>query len=395
MSRTVENIQKEQDAILASADERPEDERSLNSEEVERYEALEQERQAVVKSEHVRSLHAAARTFSGAPAVIGAQARGDRAAEVAFDNYLRTGIPNSDLTFAQTEGTPAAGGYAVPDTFLNRLTERRVAFGGLMNEAENITTADGRPIAWPSVVPPVYTEADIAAEGAASAAGADLVFGEVTLGAYKYTSTGTGNVPVKVSVELAQDALFDVGALVTRFLGERIARKQAYDLCNGSGSGAPQGIAYGISGTIEADPTGFAAFSNLVHALDPAYRAGAKWIMNDTTAKGIEQLLDGASGTSGRPLLVNAIQGIEGPSNNYQLLGYPVVIDQAMPTWAADDVIGAAFGNWKEAYIVRHVKEVQVLVNPYAAVGYVVYDAWARMDGKVQNAYAYVTGEGV
>jgi predicted phage gp36 major capsid-like protein len=360
MSRTVENIQKEQDAILASADERPEDERSLNSEEVERYEALEQERQAVVKSEHVRSLHAAARTFSGAPAVIGAQARGDRAAEVAFDNYLRTGIPNSDLTFAQTEGTPAAGGYAVPDTFLNRLTERRVAFGGLMNEAENITTADGRPIAWPSVVPPVYTEADIAAEGAASAAGADLVFGEVTLGAYKYTSTGTGNVPVKVSVELAQDALFDVGALVTRFLGERIARKQAYDLCNGSG-----------------------------------YRAGAKWIMNDTTAKGIEQLLDGASGTSGRPLLVNAIQGIEGPSNNYQLLGYPVVIDQAMPTWAADDVIGAAFGNWKEAYIVRHVKEVQVLVNPYAAVGYVVYDAWARMDGKVQNAYAYVTGEGV
>ena len=58
-------------------------------------------------------------------------------------------------------------------------------------------------------------------------------------------------------------------------------------------------------------------------------------------------------------------------------------------------MIGIAFGNWKEAYIVRHVKDVQVLVNPYEAVGYVTYHAWARMDGTVQNSSAYVTGEGV
>jgi HK97 family phage major capsid protein len=85
--------------------------------------------------------------------------------------------------------------------------------------------------------------------------------------------------------------------------------------------------------------------------------------------------------------------GPGGPTR-YSLLGYPVIIDQAMPTWAADDVIGAGFGDWREAYIVRHVKAVQVLVNPFIATGYVGYDAWARMDGKVQNASAYVTGEG-
>ena len=104
MSRTVELIQQEQDAILAAADERPEDERSLTSEEVETYEALEKERQDVLRTAHIRSLHAAARTFSGAPAVIGAQAKGDKAQEVAFDHYLRTGVPNSGRTSGRRRG---------------------------------------------------------------------------------------------------------------------------------------------------------------------------------------------------------------------------------------------------------------------------------------------------
>lgn len=393
--KTIEAIQAEQNAILAAADERAEGEQSLTSEEVQKYETLEAELFAVQKTADIKHRHALARV-TGGPAVIGATPKGDAALDFAFLQYLKTGHPNADIQqFAQTEGTTTAGGYTVPDTFLDRLIERRVAFGGFMNEAENITTADGRPIAFPTVVPAAYTEADIAAEGAATAAGADIVFGEVTLGAYKYTSAGTSNLPLKVSLELAQDSAIDIGAFVSSHLGKRIARKQAYDLINGSNSGEPQGIAYGTAGTVEADPTGFAAFSNLVHSLDPAYRDGAKWIMNDTTAKTIEQLLDGPSGTSGRPLLVNALNGIENPSNGYRLLGYPVVIDQAMPTWAADDVIGVAFGDWKAAYIVRHVKDVQILVNPYAVTGYIVYDAWARMDGKVQDSYAYVTGEGV
>jgi HK97 family phage major capsid protein len=263
-----------------------------------------------------------------------------------------------------------------------------------MNAAEELTTPDGRPLQWPSIAAAVYTEADIAAEGAATAAGADLVFTEVTLGAYKYTSAGTGNLPVKVSVELLQDATFDVAALVSRRLGERIARKMAYDFCNGSGSGAPLGIAYGTAGTIEADIDGFASIINLMHALDPAYRQGASWIMNDATLAIIEKLLDGASGTSGRPLLTYG-QGAEDAASHGRLLGYPVVIDQAMPTMNTNDVIGIAFGNWAEAYIVRHVRDVQVLANPYEAVGYVTYHAWARADGTVQNSSAYVTGEGV
>jgi HK97 family phage major capsid protein len=372
--------------------------RSLNDEEIATYEGLEGELKSANKTADLFARQEAYKSpIVGFPAVIKPAPKGDDALEFAFDNYLRTGIPNADIAqlYAQTEGTPSAGGYAVPDTFRTKLTERRVAFGGLMSAAENITTTDGRPLQWPSVAPALSSEADIAAEGAASAAGADITFDEVTLGAYKYASTGTANAPIKVSVELLQDASFDIGAFVAKRLGERIARKQAYDIIRGSGSGEPLGIAYGTGGTVESDLAGFADFNDLVHALDPDYRKGAKWIMNDATAKLIENLLDGASGTSGRPLLQTSTQGIESGTAISTLMGYEVIIDQAMPDMNTDDVIGIAFGLWNEAYIVRHVKDVQVLVNPYAATGYVVYDAWARMDGTVQNSYAYVTGEGV
>lgn len=327
----------------------------------------------------------------GMPAVIRATPKGDNGLDFAFEQYLRTGQANSDLTFAQTVGSTTGGGFTVPESFLTRLQERRVAFGGLMNVAESLTTGDGRPLSWPSVVPAVYTEADIAAEGAASAAGADIVFGEVTLGAFKYTSTGTGNVPLKVSVELLQDASFDIAAYVARHLGERIARKQAYDLCNGAGTTEPLGIAYGTAGTIEADIATYANLNNLVHALDPWYRPNAKWIMNDATMAIIENLAD----SEDRPLLVPGDRGFGQTIGSATLLGYPVVIDQAMPTMNTDNVIGIAFGDWQQAYIVRHVKDVQVLANPYGTVGYVQFDAWARMDGKIQNTYAMVTGEGV
>jgi HK97 family phage major capsid protein len=361
---------------------------------VDKYEELEAERNAVLAQGVARKRHEVYSQVA-APAIIGATPEGDEGLEHAFAQYLRTGQPNADLTFAQTEGSPSAGGYAVPDGFLNKLIEVRTQFGGLMELAENITTGDGNDIHYPTVpTAALYSSADIAAEGAATAAGADIVLGEVVLGAYRYVAAGTGNLPLKVSLELLQDSIFDIAAFVARRLGERITRRQAYDVCNASGSGAPQGIAYGTAGTVEVDPTGFAAFNSIVHALDPVYRANASWVFNDTTLGTIEGLLDGASGTSGRPILTYG-QGAEDAASHGRLLGYPVHIVQEMPTWAADNVIGAGFGDWKEAYIVRHVKEVTVLVNPYAATGYVVYDAYARMDGKVQNASAYVTGEGV
>ncbi len=380
--RTVDLIWSEMEALTADPDFDPA-----------KYAELEAERNTVLARGQATQRHG---TYSlVAPGQITATPKGDDGQMYAFAQYLKTGQPNSDLTFAQTEGTASAGGYGVPDGARSKLIEARTAFGGFINLTDEITTDSGNDIHYPTIpTAALYSSADIAAEGAATAAGADWVESEVVLGAYRYVAAGTGNVGLKLSLELIQDSVFDVVAFTMKRLGERIARRQAYDVIRGSGSGEPQGIAYGTAGSYESDPTGFAVFNHLVHLLDPVYRANASWVFNDATLETIEGLLDGPSGTSGRPIMTYGV-GAEDVASHGRLLGYPIHIVQEMPTWAADDVIGAGFGDWREAYVVRHVKDVTVLVNPFIATGYVGYDAYARMDGKVQNASAYVTGEGV
>jgi hypothetical protein len=51
----------------------------------------------------------------------------------------------------------------------------------------------------------------------------------------------------------------------------------------------------------------------------------------------------------------------------------------------------AVLGDLREAYVIRRVSNVVVMVNPYssAASGQVEYTAWERADGNVQNRAAY------
>ncbi len=374
--------------------------RSLSDDEVQTYEGLERKLKAVNATTEIAKRQEAykAPKIDGFPGVVKASPKGDKALEFAFEHYLRTGVPNMDMAdrFSQNEGTTTAGGFTVPSGFLGRLVEAQTAFGGFMPLAENITTADGRPLTFPTTTAVTSSQADIAAEGAISAVGADLVFGEISLGAWKYSAEGASNIPLKVSFELAQDSSVDIAAFVSRKLGERIARKQAYDVIRGSGSSEPLGIMAGTAGDVATAsgsvPT-YAKFLALLHALDPFYRENASWIMNDATLQVVEGILD----TNARPIFMPGDQGIKDGRFGAQvgsLLGKPLVIDQAIAN-LSNNVQGVGFGDWKEAYIVRHVKDVQVLANPYSQSGYIVYDAWARMDGTVQNFSAYVTMEGL
>jgi HK97 family phage major capsid protein len=114
----------------------------------------------------------------------------------------------------------------------------RKSFGGFAAEVETLDTGTARR--WSTrAVDDTANLGGITAESAAITSGADLVFGTVTLGAYKYTSAGAGsNLPLRVPVELLQDSAFDVESLVARKLGERIARAQAAHWVTGTGVGS-------------------------------------------------------------------------------------------------------------------------------------------------------------
>jgi HK97 family phage major capsid protein len=93
-----------------------------------------------------------------------------------------------------------------------------------------------------------------------------------------------------------------------------------------------------------------------IHSLDPAYRGNARWVFNDTTLAMIEKLTDSAGNPIYRGRDANLALGM----NEATLLGYPVTIDQAMPTYvinshAAAD-IAIAFGDIGQGYVVRDVR---------------------------------------
>lgn len=388
---TVEELVQALQAIIDGAQGR-----DLSDEEAERYEALEKDLAVARRSQELRQRQTAYTTPS--KALQTAAVTTDQEAEArAFDHYLRTGVARYDgiELRAQTEGVSTQGGYLVPDTFRQKLVEKLLAYGGLASNVESFNTSDGRPVEWPTLDDTANT-GEIVQEGATFSSGADLVFGISTLGAYKYMSGGASNLPLKVSFELLQDSAFNVQDLLTRVFGTRIGRIQSTHWVTGTGSGQPQGLLTPKTGYAAIASTSVPTYAELlatIHALDPAYRANAKWLMNDNSLSKIQGIVDGAQ----RPLIWASTDDLASPGGESMpgssMLGYPIVIDQAMPSIAASgSTKWLAFGDFTQAYVIRRVKDVTLVVlnELYAATGQVGFMAWARADGCVQDPNAYV-----
>lgn len=358
------------------------------------YENLETNLAGTRRTQQIRARQAAYNSPAPGQAVYVAPAKVDNGLDLAFDNYLRTGKENADLSQlrnAQSEGTTTAGGFTVPPLFRQKMVEVMKQYGGIAGQVDSFTTGNGNPIQYPSI-DDTANSGVIAAENTAPGSGADLVFGTVTLNAFKYTAAGAGGTPLKVSFELLQDSAFDIGGLVARKFGERIARKQALDWVTGTGTTLPFGIA---RAALTADATlgagnaiTYAQILALETTLDPAYEQNAVWAMSKATWQNIRGVLD----STGRPIVQGNEQGIgvDGrPAKS--LLGYPVIIDQGFPTNTTLSAKFAVLGDLREAYVIRNVADVTVVVNPYtsASTGQVEISGWARADGNVQNRKAY------
>jgi HK97 family phage major capsid protein len=396
--RTIEEIVAAQQAVMDGAEGRP-----LTDEEVTTYEGLEQELALVNRDREVRARHAAYTTpvRNDLHVNIGGGTRDEfEDLNRAFEAYLRTGRPNADiqeLQNAQQVGTDSEGGYLVSPQFRQKLVEVRAAYGGLAAEVDDFSTERGGALEYPSL-DDTANAGDITAEEAAFADGDDLAFGTVALGAFKYTSTGAGTTtPLRVSVELLQDSEFDVEGLVSRALGTRIQRKQAADWVNGNGTTLPFGLLHdGLTADVVLDVEATIDYDELLDveaALDPEYEQNAKWVMSKGTWVAIRRIV-----VDGRPLINPQTMGI-GQAPQRELLGYPVIIDQGCNAVTADGVAGgfAALGDLREAYVIRRVAPLVVVVNPWSRAnnGQVEYVAWERADGNIQNRSAYATLENI
>ena len=379
-------------ALIESAEA---EDRPLTEEEEERAKDLTAKIEATKRTAQYRSLVAAYETPVRTDLHVAVSGADEASPELrSMIHYMKTGTYDDYAieTRAQTKGTTTAGGYLVPTTTQAKIIERLKAFGGLADQAETLTTDSGETINW-ATEDDTGNTAEIVAEGAAAAsAGADKVFGQASLGAFKYEATGTGNLPMKVSWELLEDSAINLEDHIADNFARRIARKFSVDICVGTGTGQPQGIvtpqtAFDEIAANAAGPT-YGELVGANAALDPEYEANAKWLMHPATWWFlVANLLD----ASDRPLIqANAASGA-GTAIEKRLLGHEVVLDPGMPQ-IGDQTKIIVFGDLRQSYIIRRVNGFHLLrlEELYAVNGFVGFLGWARMDGRVQNLNSYV-----
>lgn len=281
---------------------------------------------------------------------------------------------------AQAVGTPAAGGYLVPEEFRKKMVEAIISFGGIAALAEVMTTDNGAETSWP-------TNDDSANVGAilgenTQVTEQDLTFGQGKIGAHMYTSK-----LIRVSFQLLQDNAFDLPGFVARKAGQRIGRAAAAHYATGTGTGQPQGLVTGLTKNVTtgtASKIGYDDLVDLEHSIDQAYRDNAGYVLSDGALRDLRKLKD----TTGRPLWAPSVAGGV-PST---LNGRPYTIDNGLAA-PADGAKPIVYGDIKSAYLIRLVRGAQVLrlTERYADFLQVGFLGFQRLDAIVQDASAAAT----
>jgi HK97 family phage major capsid protein len=279
-------------------------------------------------------------------------------------------------TRALSVGTNTAGGYTVPQGFYDQLIEAQKWYGGIRNVANVFSTDSGNALPIPTVNDTANTGAILAENTAASTL--DVPFNQVILNAYKYTS----NI-VLVSMELLQDSAFDIEQYLAKALGTRIARIQNTHFTTGTGSSQPQGVVTAatsgkVGATGQTTSVIIDDLLDLEHAVDPAYRPNAQYMMHDSSLKVIKKLKD----SQGRPLFLPGLAfGEPDTINNYKY-----TINNDVPAMAAS-AKSILFGDFSNFWI-RDVKAVQVVRfnEKYMDSGQIGFVAFSRADSKMVNA---------
>lgn len=279
----------------------------------------------------------------------------------------------------QSTTSGADGGYLIPEGFNTALEEAMKAYGGMREVAEIIRTASGNALPFP-------TTDDTANKGAiltenSQVSDQAVAFGQMTLNAYKYSSK-----LVKVSIELLQDSAFDLPGKLSGWLGTRIGRITNEHFTTGTGTDQPKGIV--AAATLGVTAVGGQTSSilandliNLEHSVDPAYRRGARFMMNDAWLKQIKKLT--VSTTDLRPIWLPGYQ-VGSPDT---ILGYPYTINQDMNSASSASTKAVIFGQLSK-YLIRDVLGVQVmrLNERYADYLQVGFMAFSRHDGDLLDA---------
>ncbi|MEC9342737.1 MAG: phage major capsid protein, partial [Pseudomonadota bacterium] len=286
-------------------------------------------------------------------------------------------------------GTPADGGYAVPEEIGRDIERHELQFSPVRNlvKVSKASTSDLKRL----------LDLRGAEGGWRSESGSATETDTPTI--REITPTG-GEIYAypKASNWSLEDVMFDVRNWLVESVAERFAQLEGQAVISGDGDNKPTGMlntppvataddavtkraaaAYQYVDSSDNSPANVDADSliDMVYTLNSRYRAGSTWAMNSATAGAVRKLK--ASGT-GDYLWSEPLAMGQPP----MLLGYPVALWEDLP-----DILGGnfpvAFGNFRRAYELIDRSMLQITIDPYTTPGFTKFYVRRRVYGNVSN----------
>lgn len=311
----------------------------------------------------------------------------------AFNAYLRKGEDNGLHAIeakAISVGTPADGGYALPEEIDRTIVDLMIDISPLRGIANVVRV--GTPD-WKKLVNVHGASSGWVGETAARPATNTPQLSEVTF------PMGEIYANPQATQQSLEDLFFDVEAWLAAEVSTEFAYREGLAFISGDGTNKPKGflagttpvstadgarafgtLQYIASGQAAALPTSTDIFLDVVYALKAGYRANARWVMSKALLAAVRKYKDTTNNYLWQPSLQ------VGQPDSF--LGYPVTEAEGMPGVGAGN-FPIAFGDFKRGYTIvdRAVAGVK-LRDPFTNKPYVGFYTTKRVGGNLVDTEA-------
>jgi len=271
-------------------------------------------------------------------------------------------------------GATSGGDDLIGETYIARLEQELLAFGGMLQVADILRTPNGNPLRWPTASDVSNTGRQIGEE--VPVVETDPSFSIFTLGSWKFSSD-----EILVSSELLNQSEVPLGTILPSMLSERLARRLNLGMTTGAGPTTISGLITGASQghTATGGSLDFDEVIDLEGAVDPAYRTGPSvgYMCSDAIRLILRKLK--ASGT-GEYLWSSGVQSGDGETLNL----YPLTVNQNMATvqtTGAKPLVFGRFSNYKARMV--NVVRMYRLTERHRENDQDAFLAFVEADGKL------------
>lgn len=268
-----------------------------------------------------------------------------------------------------------AGGYLMPQNQLREMIKLEVDYCPMMELARVIPISEGDSITVPKKG---TTDMAVAIKGERDTRSATTspTVENVRINVYDYEAT-----PLATN-KMVSDPMFPLESWLNDEWAEQSMKNFSGDCATGTGVGEPTGFTVETVQSVLSGASGalaIATLPKLMTAVKRGYRKNGKWAANGATIATVYGL---ALTTGYQPWVgVNPVSGefMFGGKDVIEMPELPDIGSSAYPIY---------FGDWQRACWIIKRADVELIRNPYAAMGFTYFYYKTRLGFKLVNAAA-------